>query len=103
MNYLKPSIYSIPLVKNVIYIIEFNFRYRRFRETGISIRYKSKYTPRKPPCMAESFVFSVGLEYTGALFVFLLVSICVASIILILEILEYKLFKTKPVKYYFVK
>lgn len=49
--------------------------------------------------MAGSFVFSVGLEYTGSLFVFLLASIILSGFLLIIEIIEFKLLKIRTVKH----
>lgn len=41
--------------------------------------------------MASSFVFSVGMEYTGALFLLLLIAMILSLLILIAEILSFKL------------
>lgn len=40
--------------------------------------------------MASSFVFSVGMEYTGALFLLLLIAMILSLIILIAEIMSFK-------------
>lgn len=73
--------------------LDFWYRLRRFRETGISARYIRRWVPEKPPCMASSFVFSVGMEYTGALFLLLLIAVLLSLLILIAEIMSFKLVK----------
>lgn len=41
--------------------------------------------------MASSFVFSVGMEYTGALFLMLLIAMILSLLILMAEIMSLKL------------
>lgn len=73
-------------------MLSFIFRYRKFRDYGILSKYQRVWSPSKPPCMADSIVFAVGLEYAGPLLVFLAVSMLISFFILMVEIIDYRLF-----------
>lgn len=55
------------------------------RETGIDKKYRDFWAIRKPPCMLKSLFIKVGLDYSGSLLLFLLVSYIISLLILLLE------------------
>lgn len=70
-------------------------RYCRIREVGILSKHHRNWVPSKPPCNSNSYIFSVGLDYTVPIFLFLAISMMVSLFILICEITYFHFVKRK--------
>lgn len=73
------------------YLELFKTKFRKFRETGLLSKYNRRWMPAKPACMVDSFVFSVGMEYVGPLFMFLACAMMLSVLILAIEWLDFRL------------
>lgn len=80
---------------NAITILTVTVRLFRIREVGLLAKHQHFWLPAKPECMANSYVFSVGMEYTAPIFIFLAISITTSMIILLLEIMHHRFMQMK--------
>lgn len=60
------------------------------RETGVFSKHKRHWILSKPTCMSNAIVMSVGFDYVGSFFIFLLFAYAIAMIILAAEIGYYR-------------
>lgn len=72
------------------YLELFKTKFRKFRETGVLSKYNRRWMPEKPACLVESFVFGVGLEYVGPLFMFLVCAMMLCVLMLAGEWLDWR-------------
>lgn len=61
-------------------------KFRKLRDGGVLSKFNRLWLPPKPPCLVDSFVFSVGMEYVGPLFVFLAGSMGLCGVLLVGEL-----------------
>lgn len=60
-------------------------RYIRIKEVGILSKHRRIWDAPQPPCLSNSFIFSVGWEYTAPIFLFMAMANVVSLFILICE------------------
>lgn len=65
-------------------------RLYRIREVGLLAKHTRIYIPSKPECLSNSYVFSVGMEYTAPIFLFMACSITVSMIVLFGEMIHHR-------------
>lgn len=90
--YLRPKV-QLGYISNKQspYLELFKTKFRKLHETGIRSKYNRRWMPGKPPCMVDSIVFSVGMEYVGPLLFFLAASMTLCALILLVECVFYRI------------
>lgn len=68
------------------------------RETGIVFKHKLHWVSTRPACVSNAYVTSVGFDYVGSMFTFLVASYAISFIILIGEVVHARSRKTVQVK-----